>query len=321
MKPKVLVTRRWPEAAEAYVRDHYDATINMGERLTKAQLIDAMREFDGLCPSGGDRLDAEVLGTLDARVKMIANFGVGFEHIDLEAAKTAGIAVSNTPDVLSEATADIAILLMLMTSRRAYEGEQQVRTGAWRGWGARHLLGQSLEGKTLGLFGMGRIGQETARKAARAFGMKIAYHSRKPVDADIEAELGAVYVPSLEGLAEMSDVLSLHAPGGPTTRHAVDAGLLRRMKPTAILINTARGTLIDEAALAGALRERTIWAAGLDVYEQEPIVHPDLIDLPNVVLLPHLGSATIETRVAMGLRAAANLDAFFAGEPVRDRIA
>ena len=321
VKPKVLVTRRWPEAAEAYVRDHYDATINMGERLTKAQLIEAMREYDGLCPSGGDRLDAEVLSTPDARVKMIANFGVGFEHIDLDAAKAAGIVVSNTPDVLSEATADIAILLMLMTSRRAYEGEQQVRTGAWRGWGARHLLGQSLEGKTLGLFGMGRIGQETARKARNAFGMTIAYHSRNPVAPDIEAELGAVYVPSLEGLAEMSDVLSLHAPGGPTTHQAVDAALLRRMKPTAILINTARGTLIDEAALAGALRERTIWAAGLDVYEKEPIVHPDLIDLPNVVLLPHLGSATIETRVAMGLRAAANLDAFFAGEPVRDRIA
>ena len=321
MKPKVLVTRRWPEAAEAYIREHYDATINTGDRLTREQLIAAMHDYDGLCPSGGDRLDAEILGTSGARVKMIANFGVGFEHIDLEAAKAAGITVSNTPDVLSEATADIAILLMLMTSRRAYEGEQQVRTGAWRGWGARHLLGQSLEGKTLGLFGMGRIGQETARKAMRAFGMRIAYHSRNSVAADIEAELGATYVPSLDGLAEMSDVLSLHAPGGAGTNGVVDAALLRRMKPTAILINTARGTLIDETALAEALRTKTIWAAGLDVYEKEPVVHPDLLGLNNVVLLPHLGSATIETRVAMGMRAAANLDAFFAGEPVRDRIA
>ena len=320
-KPKILVTRRWPGAAEDYVREHYDATINMGERLSKDQLIAAMHEYDGICPSGGDKIDAEVLGTPGARVKIVANFGVGFEHIDVAAAKAAGIVATNTPDVLSDATADIAILLMLMTSRRAYEGEQQVRTGTWRGWGARHLLGQSLDGKVLGLFGMGRIGQSAARKARSAFGMRIAYHSRNRVASEIEQELDATYYPSLEALAEVSDVLSLHAPGGPGTHHAVDAALLKQMKPTSILINTARGTLIDEAALAGALRERTIWAAGLDVYEQEPIVHPDLIDLPNVVLLPHLGSATIETRVAMGLRAAANLDAFFAGEPVRDRIA
>ena len=320
MKPKILVTRRWPEAAETYVREHYDATINPGERLTRDQLVDAMRSYDALCPSGGDKLDAEILATPGRRVKIIANFGVGYEHIDIAAAKAAGIVVTNTPDVLSEATADIAILLMLMTSRRAYEGEQQVRTGAWRGWGARHLLGQSLEGKTLGLFGMGRIGQAAARKAASAFGMSIAYHSRKPVAADIEAELGATYVDSLDALAEMSDVLSLHAPGGPETTHAVDARLLARMKPTAILINTARGTLVDEAALVDALRDRTIWAAGLDVYEKEPIVHDGLLDLPNVVLLPHLGSATIETRVAMGLRAAYNLDAFFAGDDPEDRL-
>jgi len=320
-KPKILVTRRWPAAAEDYVREHYDATINMGERLSKAQLIAAMREYDGICPSGGDKLDAEVLGTSGARVKIIANFGVGFEHIDVAAAKAAGIVATNTPDVLSDATADIAILLMLMTSRRAYEGEQQVRTKTWRGWGARHLLGQSLDGKVLGLFGMGRIGQSAARKARAAFGMKIAYHSRNRVDAEIERELDATYYPGLQALAEVSDVLSLHAPGGPGTHHAVDAALLQKMKPTAILINTARGTLVDEAALVEALKAKTIWAAGLDVFEQEPVVHPGLLDLPNVSLLPHLGSATIETRVAMGMRAAQNLDAFFAGKAPQDRIA
>lgn len=320
-KPKILVTRRWPQAAEDYVRAHYDATINMGERLTKAQLIAAMREYDGICPSGGDRMDAEVLGTPGARVRIVANFGVGFEHIDVEAARAAGIVATNTPDVLSDATADIAILLMLMTSRRAWEGEQQVRTKTWRGWGARHLLGQSLDGKTLGLYGMGRIGQSTARKARAAFGMRIAYHSRNRVASAIERELDATYYPSLDALAEVSDVLSLHAPGGAGTHHAVDAALLKKMKPTAILINTARGTLIDEGALVGALKDRTIWAAGLDVFEKEPEVHPGLLDLPNVALLPHLGSATIETRVAMGMRAAANLDAFFAGEAPKDRIA
>ncbi|MBW8880220.1 MAG: hypothetical protein JF615_02000 [Asticcacaulis sp.] len=185
MRPKILVTRRWPQAAEDYVRAHYDATINMGERLTKDQLIAAMREYDGICPSGGDRIDAEVLGTPGARVRIIANFGVGFEHIDVAAAKAAGIVATNTPDVLSDATADIAILLMLMTSRRAYEGEQQVRTQTWRGWGARHLLGQSLDGKTLGLYGMGRIGQSTAHKARAAFGMRIAigHPDRRPVRA------------------------------------------------------------------------------------------------------------------------------------------
>lgn len=320
-KPKILVTRRWPAAAEDYIREHYDATINMGERLSKAELIAAMREYDGICPSGGDRIDAEVLGTPAARVKIVANFGVGFEHIDVAAARAAGIVATNTPDVLSDATADIAILLMLTTSRRAYEGEQQVRSGTWRGWGARHLLGQSLDGKVLGLYGMGRIGQSAARKARAAFGMTIAYHSRNRVDAEIERKLGATYYPSLEGLAEVSDVLSLHAPGGPGTHHAIDAALLKRMKPTAILINTARGTLVDEAALAEALKARTLWAAGLDVFEKEPEVHPGLLDLPNVTLLPHLGSATIETRVAMGLRAAHNLDAFFAGEAPKDRIA
>ncbi len=321
-RPKILLTRPWPEAAEAWLRDRFDVTVNTsGAPLTLDQLKAAMADYDGLGPTLGDRLTAEVLGNGGARVRMIANFGVGFEHIDLTAARAAGIAVSNTPDVLTDATADIALLLMLMTSRRASEGERQLREDGWKGWGTTHLLGQSLQGKTLGLVGFGRIGQATARRGAHALDMQIAYTQRNQAPADIEAMYGARFEPDLDALVAQADVLSLHCPGGAETYHLIDAARLRRMKPSAILINTARGSVVDEAALAEALRAGTIWAAGLDVYEHEPKVHPDLLGLRNCTLLPHLGSATLETRTAMGLRAAANLADFFAGEPPRDRIA
>lgn len=320
-RPKILLTRPWPEGAFAYLRDRYEVTVNeTGVPLTQAQLIAAMDDYDALCPTVTDRLTDQILkpGT---RVRMIANFGAGFEHIDLEAAKAAGIRVSNTPDVLTEATAEIALLLMLMTSRRASEAERGLRDGRWNGWKPTQFLGQGLSGKTLGLVGFGRIGQATAHKAKTALGMQIAYHSRRRVAPEIEAQLGARYVDSLEALTAEADVLSLHTPGGEATRHLVDANLLRRMKPTAIVINTARGSVVHEADLAAALKAGTIWAAGLDVYEREPQVHPDLLALDNVVLLPHLGSATRETRDEMGLRAAYNLDRFFTGEPLIDPIA
>ncbi len=320
-KPKLLLTRSWPEAAEQWVAERFDVTINRDKPLSRDELKAAMRDYDGICPTVVDKFDAEVLSTPGARVKVIANFGVGFEHIDLNAAKAAGIVVTNTPDVLTEATADIALLLMLMTSRRGGEGERQLRANGWKGWGTTHMLGQSLEGKTLGLYGFGRIAQATAHKAKSALGMTIAYASRSRVAPDIEARFEARYLPNLSELAKQSDVLSLHCPGGAETHHIVNADLLNAMKPTAILINTARGSVVDEAALAVALKARTIWAAGLDVYEKEPVVHPDLMGLENAVLLPHLGSATIETRTNMGLRAAGNAAAFFAGEAPRDRIA
>jgi lactate dehydrogenase-like 2-hydroxyacid dehydrogenase len=320
-KPKILLTRPWPEAAERWISERFDVTINREKPLTREELKAAMRDYDGICPTVVDKFDTEVLATPGTRVKVIANFGVGFEHIDLKAAGAAGIVVTNTPDVLTEATADIALLLMLMTSRRGGEGERQLRADEWKGWGTTHMLGQSLEGKTLGLYGFGRIAQATAHKAKSALGMNIAYASRSRVAPDIEARFEARYLPNLAELAAQSDVLSLHCPGGAETHNIVNAELLKTMKSTAILINTARGSVVDEGALATALKARTIWAAGLDVYEKEPVVHPDLLGLENAVLLPHLGSATIETRTNMGLRAAANAAAFFAGDAPRDRIA
>ncbi|MDV6330383.1 D-glycerate dehydrogenase [Asticcacaulis sp. 201] len=320
--PKILITRPWPKGAQAYMQAKYDVTVNdSGVPLTHDQLIQAMSDYDCVCSSLGDQMDAAVFAVPNARARMIGHYGAGYENIDVAAAKAAGITVSNTPDVLTDATADIALMLMLMTSRRASEGERQLRAGQWKGWGTTALMGQSLEGKTLGLVGFGRIAQATAEKAARALGMKIAYYSRRQASADVEAALDAHYVPSLDGLAAVADVLSLHTPGGAETRHMVDARLLGLMKPTAILINTARGSVVKEDDLAEALKAGTIWAAGLDVYEHEPDVHPALLPLTNAVLLPHLGSATVETREAMGMRAATNVDLFFAGEPVRDRVA
>ena len=320
-KPKLLITRRWPEAVEVELRQRCDVTVDPEDaRLGAAQLRQAMLDFDILCPTVSDRIDAGVLSVPDARVKLVANYGAGVDHIDLAAAKAAGLAVTNTPDVLTEATAEIAILLMLMASRRASEGERELRDGRWQGWRPTHLMGRSLAGLTLGLVGFGRIGQATAARAARVFDMKIAYHSRNRVAAEIKVAIGARHVASLEMLVAEADVLSLHCRGGAETHHLIDAALLRRMKPGAILINTARGTVVDEAALAEALRDGAIWAAGLDVYEREPAVTPALLDLSNVVLLPHLGSATIETRTAMGMRVVANVDRFLAGEALLDHV-
>lgn len=320
--PKILITRPWPEAAEAWLAERFDVTVHRsGQALTPDELAAAMRDYDALCPTLTDRLTAAILNAPGRRVRMIGNFGAGYEHIDVAAARAAGIAVSNTPDVLTDATADMALLLILMTSRRASEGERQLRQDGWKGWGAMHLLGQSLQGKTLGLIGFGRIGQATARRARLALDMEIAYSQRHQADADIEAWLGARFVASPDELVAQADVLSLHMPGGAETHHMIDARRLGLMKPTAILINTARGSVVDEAALAAALEAGTIWAAGLDVYEREPQVHPALLGLANATLLPHLGSATLETRTKMGLRAAHNVAAFFVGEPLLDRVA
>jgi lactate dehydrogenase-like 2-hydroxyacid dehydrogenase len=318
MKPKILISRSWPEAVQQRLAARYDVTLNATDTpLTVDQLKTAMIQNDALCPTVSDKVPAEVLSTPDARVRIIANYGAGFEHIDLGAAKAAGVVVTNTPDVLTDATAELAVLLMLMTSRRAGEGERELRAGQWAGWRPTHLLGQSLAGKTLGLVGYGRIARATAQRAKAALGMDIAYYSRRrATDED-----GATYHESLESLAAASDVLSLHTPGGVETHHLVDAALLARMKPTAILINTARGSVVNEADLAQALSDGVIAGAGLDVYQGEPRVNPLLLAAPNTVLLPHLGSATLETRTAMGMRTADNLDAFFDGKPPLDRVA
>lgn len=316
-RPKILLTRRWPEAVEARLAASYEVTHNDTDApLSETELAQAMRTHDALCPTVTDRVTCAVLTVEGRRARIVANYGAGFEHIDLAAAHELGIAVSNTPDVLTEATADIAMTLLLMASRRAGEGERELRGGGWTGWRPTHLVGQSLSGKLLGLVGFGRIARATAKRA-EAFGMRIAYHSRRPAP-DMPPE---AYFADLGDLAQQADMLSLHAPGGAQTRHMVDAALLARMPAHAVLVNTGRGSLIDEAALAQALAERRIAAAGLDVYEAEPQVHPALLALPNVVLLPHLGSATIEARTAMGMKVADNLDRFFAGEPLIDPVA
>ncbi len=318
-KPRILLTRKWPDEVEAALADHFDVTLNVEDRpLSGDALAAAMRDYDALCPTVTDRIDAAVFASEGIRVRLIANYGAGVDHIDLDAARVAGVAVSNTPDVLTHATAEIALMLMLMTARRASEGERELRAGAWTGWRPTHMVGQSLYRKRLGLVGFGRIARETARMARAAFDMEIVYHSRNRAGLEVEAALDARYEPDLGKLATDSDILSLHCPGGAATHHLVDAALLARMKPTAILINTARGSVVDTQALVDALGKGLIAAAGLDVYEGEPAVPPALLTLPNVVLLPHLGSATLETRRAMGMRAMENLVAFFAGEPLRD---
>jgi lactate dehydrogenase-like 2-hydroxyacid dehydrogenase len=248
-------------------------------------------------------------------LRLIANFGAGVEHIDLAAAKAAGVMVTNTPDALTDTTAELTLTLMLMAARRAGQGERLLRAGQWRGWGPTDQLGQGLSGKLLGLVGYGRIARATAA-LAKGFGMRIACHSRRPPADQSDVEWFA----DLSELAAKTDILSLHVPGGAQTRHLVDAALLARMKPTAIVINTARGSVVDEAALAAALAEGRIAAAGLDVYEAEPTVHPALLTLENAVLLPHLGSATLETRTAMGMQAVANIEAFLAGQEPPNRV-
>jgi lactate dehydrogenase-like 2-hydroxyacid dehydrogenase len=274
--------------------------------------------YDAVCPTVSDAITAAVLSTPGARVRLLSNFGVGTNHIDLAAARRSGVAVSNTPDVLTDATADLALLLILMTTRRASEGERELRSGRWAGWRPTHLLGQSLAGKTLGVIGLGRIGQATAHRA-RALGLQIAYFNSRRAASSVEGSLDAQYCP-LDELLTRCDIISLHCPATPATHHLIDARALQRMKPSAVLINTARGSIVDESALVETLAQRRIAAAGLDVYEHEPRVHPGLLALENVVLLPHLGSATLETRVAMGMRAAANLQQFFAGEPLLDPV-
>ena len=322
-KPKLLLTRRWPREVEHYLSQRYDVSLNEHDTpLDAAALKAALATFDAICPTVTDKLNAEVLAAAaGGQVKVLGNYGVGVSHIDLQVCRQLGIVVTNTPDVLTDATAEIAIALMLMIARRAGEGERQVREHRWEGWAPTRMIGAAVTGKTLGLVGFGRIGQATARKAHHGFGMPVLYYSRKRASAGIEAATGGQHCAALEELLERSDFVSLHCPGGAETRHLLNAARLRRMKRSAFLINTARGEVVDEAALAAALREGVIAGAGLDVYEHEPRVPEAFLGLENVVLLPHLGSATLETRVAMGMRVAENLDRFFTGLEPDDRVA
>jgi lactate dehydrogenase-like 2-hydroxyacid dehydrogenase len=321
--PKVLLTRRWPSEVEHYLSQRYDLTVNEQDSpMDAAALRAALASNDAVCPTVTDKLTADILSAASAgKLRILGNYGVGFSHIDITACKRLGITVTNTPDILTDATAELAITLMLMSTRRTGEGERQVRANQWSGWAPTRMIGADVTGKTLGLIGFGRIGQSTARKAHHGFGMKILYYSRQRASAEAESRTGGQHCAQLEDLLERSDFVSLHCPGGAETRHLLDAARLDRMKRTAFLINTARGEVVDEAALAEALRNRVIAGAGLDVYEHEPRVPEAFIGLENVVLLPHLGSATLETRVAMGMRVAENLERFFAGLAPADRVA
>jgi len=317
---KVLLTRRWPEAVERRFLEAFDTTLNQADTpLSPEALARALREHDVVCPTVSDRITPEILATASPmRARLLANYGVGFNHIDVSACARSGLTVTNTPDVLTDATAEIAILLMLTAARRAGEGERELREGRWTGWRPTHHMGAGVVGKTLGLLGFGRIGRAVARRVWRGFDMRVVYHSRTRAAAEVEAETGAAWRSSAEAVLAEADFLSLHMPGGATTRGLIGAEQLRAMKPTAFLINTARGDVVDEAALAEALANGVIAGAGLDVYADEPAVSPALRSLDNVVLLPHLGSATRETREAMGMRVFENVAAFAAGRTPPD---
>ena len=320
-RPRILVTRRWPEAVERRLCELFDTTLNTDDqRLSADELRAALRDFDAVLPTVSDRLDASVLSVDAARARILANYGVGYSHIDIDAARACGLVVTNTPGVLTDCTADLALTLMLMVARRAGEGEREVRAGQWTGWRPTHLVGTRLSGKTLGIIGMGRIAIAVARRAQHGFGMKVVYFNRSPVAPAQLAGLDASACARIEDVLAQADFVSLHCPGGGANRHLIDAARLAAMPPHAYLINTARGDVVDEAALVDALQHGRIAGAGLDVYENEPQLHPGLLALENVVLLPHLGSATRETREAMGMRVVDNLVAFFASKRPPDQV-
>ena len=321
MRPRVVVTRRLPEEVEARLAERFDAVLNPDDRpLGPEGLAEAIRTADALLPTVTDKLTAEVLASAPRRARILANFGVGLDHVDLAAAAANGLAVTNTPGVLTDDTADLAMTLLLAVARRAGEGERHLRAGAWIGWRPTHMRGTRVTGMTLGIVGMGRIGRAVAARAHRGFGMRILYSSPRELPPDEAAALGAERR-DLDALLAGSDAVSLHCPGGPATRHLIDAPALARMRPGAFLVNTARGEVVDEAALVDALASGAIAGAGLDVYEDEPAVHPGLLGREDVVLLPHLGSATTAARRAMGDRAVDNLEAFFAGGRPPDLVA
>ena len=317
--PRIIVTRRLPETVEARLRASFATELNVQDRpFDRAQLATALREADGLLCTVSDQLDAALIGAPDRRAGIIANFGVGVNNIDLEAARAGGVVVGNTPGVLTEATADLALALILAATRRLTETEAVLRRGDWAGFSPTGFLGMGLQGKILGILGMGRIGQAVARRASLGFGMRVIYFNRSaagPFDG-FEAEPR----PDIRTVLAEADVVSLHVPGGGGGP-VVTAELLAAMKSTAYLVNTARGDVIDKAALAAALTEGRIAGAGLDVFVEEPRVPSALLQAPNVTLLPHIGSATLETRTAMGMLAVDNLEAHFAGRPLPARVA
>lgn len=318
-KPVILVTRKLPEAVEARLQRDYEARLNPDDALySPDDLVKLAEGADGILPCHTERFDEALFGRLPASVRIIANFSVGYDHVDTEAARQKGVVVTNTPDVLSDATAEIVMLLMLGAARRAAEGEALVRSRQWKDWSPAFMVGTQVTGKTLGIVGLGRVGQVVAKRA-RGFDMKVLYHNprRRPA----EPEQGALYCATLEEMLPQCDFLSLNAPNIPATRGLLNAERIALLPEGAIVVNAARGTLVDDDALIAGLRAGKPAAAGLDVFNNEPEIDPRYRELPNTFLLPHIGSATAETRDAMGFRALDNLDAFFAGREPGDRVA
>ncbi len=314
----LLITRRLPDRVVAAARARFDVTVRDAEAdvLSPADLRAALRDFDAVLPTLGDRFQADVFADVaHPRARILANFGVGYNHIDAAAAKAAGVAVTNTPGAVTDATADIALTLMLMTARRAGEGERILRAGQWVGWGPTQMLGMHLTGKTVGIIGMGRIGKAIARRCHFGFGMTVVFHNRSAVS---DAGVRATQVTMEQAMA--ADVVVVAVPGGAATHHLIDAAVLAHMRPHALFINISRGDVVDEPALIATLQAGRIAGAGLDVYEFEPTVPPALIAMENVTLLPHLGTAALEVREAMGLMAVDNLIAHLEGRPLPNAV-
>ena len=319
-KSKVVVTRKLPDAVEARMRELFDVELNSADvPMTPAALAEAMGRADVLAPTVTDRIDADLIAKAGPRLKLIASFGAGVDHIDLAAATARGMTVTNTPGVLTEDTADMAMTLILAAARRVVEGAEVVQAGGFHGWGPTWMMGRRIGGKKLGIIGMGRIGLALARRA-RAFGLSIHYHNRKPVPPLVAEELQATWWESLDQMLAHTDIISVNCPHTPGTYHLLSARRLKLLQPHAIVVNTARGEVIDETALAEMLADGRLAAAGLDVFQHEPAINPTLLALPNVTLLPLMGSATVEARTEMGEKVIVNIRTFLDGHKPPDRV-
>jgi glyoxylate reductase len=319
-KPLVVVTRKLPEVIETRMMELFDTRLNESDApWTKAEMIEAVQAAEILVPTVTDRITSSVLAHANPNLRLIANYGTGVDHIDVEAAYARGITVTNTPGVLTEDTADMTMALILAVARRLVEGERLARSGDWSGWSPTSMLGHRITGKRLGILGMGRIGTAVARRA-RGFGLAIHYHNRRRVPAELESELEATHWDSLDQMVARMDIVSVNCPHTPASFHLLSARRLKLMRPDAIIVNTSRGEVIDEAALTRMLRNREVAGAGLDVFEHEPAINPKLRELDNVVLLPHMGSATIEGRIDMGEKVVINIKTFVDGHRPPDRV-
>ncbi len=319
-RPIVIVTRKLPDAIETRMMELFQVQLNANDQpMTKPELIEAVKSCDVLVPTVTDRIDSAVLAHAGERLRLIANYGTGVDNIDVEAAYKRGITVTNTPGVLTEDTADMTMALILTVSRRLVEGERIARSGEWGGWSPTSMLGHRIWGKRLGIVGMGRIGSAVAQRA-KGFGLSVHYHNRRRVHESVEQELEATYWESLDQMLARVDVISVNCPHTPATFHLLSARRLALLQPHAILVNTSRGEVVDEQALTRLLREKKIAGAGLDVFEHEPAINPRLRQLENVVLLPHMGSATIEGRIDMGEKVIINIKTFIDGHRPPDRV-